>query len=121
MDSHAEGHESSRPPEQLRHAIHNGHHGIVATLEDLAVVHEEGIGDGSEANRGSTVIDGDGLFAQGLALGHHERFHARVREEQVLKRRIGQKTPSQGMPGATASVCRCRLFYERERWAAPRW
>ena len=61
-------------------------------------MHEEGVGDGPEAGAGLVVVDGDGFFAQ-VGGGHHQSLHARIGEEQVLQRGVGQKDAEPGNAG----------------------
>src|ERR1035441_6172920 len=47
--------------ELVRRAINHGGHRVVATLKDFAVVHQEGVGDCSEARESFVVVDGNRL------------------------------------------------------------
>ena len=87
---HGERHKAARAANQLRRAIDQRHHGVVAALQNFAVVHQECVGDVPEPREGFVVVDGDGLFAE-VGAGHHQSLHARIGKEQMLQRRVRQK------------------------------
>ena len=62
---------------QLRRAIHQRHHGIVAALQNLAVVHQECVGDLPEPRQRFVIVDRDRLFAE-VGAGHYQRLHASI-------------------------------------------
>jgi len=86
----AERDKTAGAADELRGSIDQGDYRIVAALKNLAVMHEKHVGDIAEARAGLMVIDGDGLFAQ-IGGGHDEGFHARIGNEQMLQRRVGQE------------------------------
>ncbi len=87
---HGKRHKPARSANQLRRAIDNRSDRVVAALKDLAVVHQESIGNAAETGSRFVVVDGNGLFAE-IRRGHHERLHARIGKEQMLQRRIRKK------------------------------
>ena len=87
---HSEWNKTPGATDDLRLAIDKRNDGIVAALQDLAVVHEECVSDSNEAGAGFVVVDGDGLFAE-IRRGHHQGLHARIGKEQILQRRIRQE------------------------------
>jgi hypothetical protein len=96
----AERNESAGAANELRRSVDDGGDGVVAALEDFAVVHQEGVGDGAEAGAGFVVVDGDGLFAE-VGGGHDEAWMRGRRRRGDGARARREKEPSQGMPGAT--------------------
>ena len=52
---HGKRHKPARAADQLRRAIDHGHHRIVAALQNLAVVHQEGIGNVPEPRKASSL------------------------------------------------------------------
>ncbi len=89
-EGNAERHESTGSADELRRAIDDRCNGIVATLKNLAVVHQEGVSDVAEARAGFVIVDGDGLLAE-IRRGHDQRLYTRIGEEQVLERRVRQE------------------------------
>ena len=99
---HPHRHKSACSPDQLRRAIYHGGHRIVAALQNLAVVHQEGIGNPAQSRPRLFVINCNWFFAE-VGRGHHQRLHASVGKEQMLQRRIRQIN---AQPGNT----RCNAF-----------
>ena len=86
---HAQRHKAARAPDQLRSAIDDCGHRIVAPLQDLAVVHQEGIGNTAEAHPCLFVINRNRLFAE-VRRRHHQRLNAGIGKEKMLQRRVRQ-------------------------------
>ena len=86
----AERNEPARAANELRRAIDERDHRIVAALEDLAVVDEEGVGDVAQARAGFVVVDGDGLFTQ-IGGGHDKSAEHADRQRADAARRVRQK------------------------------
>jgi hypothetical protein len=82
--------EAAGAADELRSAVDDGGHGVIAALKDFAVVCEEGVGDGGEAGAGFLVVDGDGFLAE-IRGGHDEGLDARVCEEQMVQGRVREK------------------------------
>ena len=79
---------AARPPQEQR-AIHNhAKHGIVGPSLDRPVVHEEQVRDPRKPLQCVLVAVGDGLVRDVRARHHQHR--ARVIEQQVVERRVGQ-------------------------------
>ena len=85
---HGERHKSAGAADQLRRTIDQRHYGVVAALQNLAVVHQKCVGDVPEPREGFVIVDRDGLFAE-VGAGHHESLHARIRKKQMLQGCIG--------------------------------
>ncbi|KAF5054784.1 hypothetical protein DSECCO2_384550 [anaerobic digester metagenome] len=86
--------EAARPADELGRVAHGADHGVVAADEDVAVVQEEGVGDGPEPAQGLAVAQADGLGAH-VARGHDQgrrpgRRCGQLLEEHVVQRRVGQ-------------------------------
>ena len=73
---HTHRHKSARSAHQLWRTIHHGSYRIVAALQNLAVVHQKGIGNPAQPCPRLFVINGNRLLAQ-VGRGHHQRTHAR--------------------------------------------
>jgi hypothetical protein len=87
---YAERDESAGAANELRRSVDDGGDGVVAALEDFAVVQEEGVGDGAEAGAGFVVVDGDRLFAE-VGGGHDESMDARIGEEEMVQGSVREK------------------------------
>jgi hypothetical protein len=60
----AERHEAAGTANELRGAIDDGHNGIVAALQNFAVVHQKCVGNVAQARTRFSVVDGYGFFAE---------------------------------------------------------
>ena len=94
----AERNEAAGATDDLRRAVDDGSDGVVAALEDFAVVHEKGVGDVGEAGAGFIVIDGDGLFAE-IGGGHDEGLDAAIGEEEMVQGCVREKEAEPGDAG----------------------
>ncbi len=63
---------------------------IVAALQNLAVVHQERIGNPAQPRPRLVVINRNRLLAQ-IGRSHHQRPHPLISKQQMLQRRIRQK------------------------------
>ena len=77
---HTHRHKSPRSSDQLRRTIHHGGYRVIAALQNLAVVHQEGIGNSAQPRPCLLVVNGNRLLAQ-IGRGHHQRSHASVSKE----------------------------------------
>src|SRR5208337_1959450 len=71
LQRHGHGDKSAGAAQLLRLAGGVAHNGIVATPQDVAVVHEERVGHAAQALYGLIIVDGDGFLAE-VATGHHK-------------------------------------------------
>src|ERR1035437_9159366 len=72
-------------------AASNSHHGIVAAQQDVTVMHQEVVGESVQSIHRFSILNCDRLLAQ-VAAGHHQSLKPSFGEQQVMKRRVRQKT-----------------------------
>jgi len=82
--------EATGPAKHLGTAGGEADDGIVATAKNVAVVHQESIGDTLEAADSFGVVDGDGLFAE-VGAGHDEGIAFTAGQQEVVKRGVRKK------------------------------
>ena len=75
-------------PDHLGLPVQHCRHRVVAAVVDLAVVHQEVIGDPFQLHHGLVVVDDQRVVAD-VGAGGDQDLQA-VFEEQVVQRRIGQ-------------------------------
>src|SRR6266567_2607289 len=80
----SQGYEAASAANDLRHAVDESLHRIVAALQDFAVVEQERVGDVFEAGLGLVVVDSDGLLAE-IGRGHHQGADLAEGKEQMLQ------------------------------------
>ena len=68
---HSQRNKASGAANQLRRAVDQRHHRVVAALQNFAVVHQKCIGNLSQPRQRLVVVDRDRLFAQ-VRAGHHQ-------------------------------------------------
>jgi len=81
----------ARPAEEDRCSVHHPHHRVVVARRDLAIVEQEGVGDGPEARHRLVVPGGDRLVAR-VAARHHQRPADQL-QQQLVQRRVGGHDP----------------------------
>ena len=83
-------HVAARAANQLRRTIHHRRNRVVAALQNRPVVHQKHIRNGSQPRARLVVVNRNRLLAQ-VGGCHHQRIHARIGQQQMLQRRVGQK------------------------------
>ena len=69
--------------DKLRRSINYGSNGVIAALQDFAIVHQKCIGDVAQASTSLLVIDRNWFFAQ-VGRGHDQRLNPRIGKKEVL-------------------------------------
>jgi len=78
---------SSGATNELRRFVDDSGHGVIAALQNLAIVHQECVRDIAETGPRFLVVDGNGLFAK-VRGGHDKSLDAGIGEKQMLERSI---------------------------------
>ena len=90
-------HEAAGAAQQERRSRHDARHRVVAAIRDLAVVHQQAIGDAAQPGAGLVVGAGHRLVGA-VAGGEHQRA-PRFFREQLVERGVGQQQPQLGQAG----------------------
>ncbi len=97
---HGRGRIAAGAAQQARHTRHHPRDAIVEAVHDIAVVHQEVIGDGRKPLARLRIIDALRLVAA-IAGGQHNR-PGKVFHQEMVERRIGQHEAQRRLAGGNA-------------------
>ncbi len=118
LDEHRQRRITARAAQHHLAVEHNADDRIIDVPHDRPIVHQEAAGDTGEPGQGFALVDADGLVGA-VAAGRHDG-KAKLREQQMMQRRVGKHDAEVGIAGGDDAMRRRRGGLRRRARSATR-